>query len=77
MTSRHRRFTAIVQDGSRMTWLVRTTAPDAAQAARKAVARAQKEAISRYPDPIHRKMMTNNYFAISHLFHGHARETTG
>lgn len=72
--SRFKRFSAIIQDGKLSTWIVRVRAGDADAARAKAVALAEQEAMTVYPDAEVRKLMTRDKFSVSHLFQGHVRD---
>lgn len=72
--SRHRHFSAIVQDGNLTTSVVRVHASDAEKAKAAALRKAAKEARTAWPDDATRKLMTRDKFSVSHLFTGHVKE---
>ncbi len=72
--SRWRRFSAIVRIGARITAVVRVRAETVEQARAAALAKAQKEARTRWPDPAERKVMTRDKYVLIFLFEGHVRD---
>jgi len=71
---RHRRYTAVVQDGALTVWIVRVLSSTIQKASVAALAKARKEARRKYPDDSVRKLMTKDSWRLIALFHGHARD---
>ncbi len=72
--SRWRRFSAIVQDGKLTVSVVRVRAETIEKAKVAALAKAQKEASTAWPDDKMRMLMTSGKFEVIFLFEGHVRD---